>query len=51
MGMGTLVSDRVRPHSDKTRRMCSGTSEQKPHVGGSTSSGLCGEYIVALPRS
>ena len=27
MGMGTLVSDSVRPHSDKTRMMCSGTSE------------------------
>ena len=44
MGMGTLVSDSDRPHSDKTGMMCSGTSEQKPHVGGSTSSGLCGEY-------
>ena len=22
MGMGTLVSDRVRPHSDKTEMMC-----------------------------
>ena len=27
MGMGSLVSDRVRPHSDKTRMMCSGASE------------------------
>ena len=27
MGMETLVSDSVRPHSDKTRMMCSGTSE------------------------
>ena len=51
MGMETMVSDSVRPHSDKTRMMCSGTSVQKPHVGGSTSSGIYGEYIVALPRS
>ena len=28
MGMGSLVSDRVRPHSDNTGMMCSGTSEQ-----------------------